>query len=268
MERPSQITLQSPSPYLAEVNLDARLKGKADYFDALELWQRKLLSVQQAYFLQKRRAVIVFEGWDAAGKGGAIRRLTALLDPRGFCVYPISAPTPDEQGRHYLYRFQTKLPKPGRMAIFDRSYYGRVLVERVEAFATKKQWQRAYQEINEFERLLMDDGVRVIKLFIHIDKEEQRQRFIKRLKIPEKRWKLTLEDVRNREKWQAYESAIDDMFAHTSTVAAPWHVIAGNHKKYARVEVIKTVVQSLEQGVDVVPPKLSPEVERAVKGLF
>ena len=236
------------------------IEDKAHYKAELKKWQKKLLHVQQAYYHQKRRAVIVFEGWDAAGKGGAIRRLTSKLDPRGFTVYPIAAPREEENGRHYLYRFYTKLPVPGTMIILDRSYYGRVLVERVEGLASPPQWQRAYQEINEFERLLCDDGVRIVKLFLHISEKEQLRRFEERLHNPHKRWKLTEEDVRNREKRKDYEQAIDAMFAKTDTAQAPWHLIPAEHKWFARVEVLKTLVSALRKGVDISPPPIDKKL--------
>lgn len=263
MYQPSNIIISAVTPLLSEADLNRTISSKAVYEKKLANWQKKMLLVQQAYFRQNKRAIIVFEGWDASGKGGAIRRLTEKLDPRGFRVYPIGPPTKDEQGRHYLYRFQKKLPKLGTIAIFDRSYYGRVLVERVEGFASDHQWQRAYSEINEFERLLSDDDVRIIKVFLHIDKGEQLRRFEERLNNPNKRWKLTEEDIRNREKWHDYEIAIDDMFSQTSTEQSPWHLISGNHKWRARVDVIKTITTQLAEGVDVEPP----EVDHAIVDL-
>jgi PPK2 family polyphosphate:nucleotide phosphotransferase len=261
MKAPSDITLVDSPPSFSDVDMDsAVISDQKTYKKTIQKLKKRLLVVQQAYYHQKKRVVIVFEGWDASGKGGAIRQLTEKLDPRGFQVHPIAAPGADEQGRHYLYRFQSRLPKPGRIVIFDRSYYGRVLVERVEGFASDWQWQRAYQELNEFERQLTDDGVRVIKIFLHITKEEQGRRFIERLGNPLKRWKLTSEDIRNRQKWSEYEVAASDMFRLTSTTTAPWHLIAGNHKWYARIQVLKTIITALEQGVDTTPPELHPEL--------
>ncbi|REG81975.1 polyphosphate kinase 2 family protein [Marinomonas pollencensis] len=256
MFKPSKIRLESLPPSLSDVDLSQRLASKKRYKKALKQLQKRMLTVQQAYYHQGLRAIISVEGWDASGKGGAIRRLTERLDPRGFSVYSIAAPTDFEQGKHYLYRFQTRLPAQGNIAIFDRSYYGRVLVERLEGFASEREWQRAYQEINEFERLLSDDGVRIIKIFLHIDKEEQLKRFVERLNNPKKRWKLTDEDIRNRDKWSEYEEAIDEMFARTSEVNRPWKLIAGNHKWHARVKFLKTVVEGLEKGVDVSVPAI------------
>lgn len=264
MYQPSPIILQNPFPQLESVDLDsATLSDKESYLKQVKKWQKKLLRVQQAYFHQKRRAILVFEGWDASGKGGAIRRITEKLDPRGVVVHPISAPTAREQSKHYLYRFQARLPEAGQIAIFDRSWYGRVLVERIEGFATEQEWQRAYQEINEFERSLIDDDARIIKLFMHISPEEQLKRFQERLNNPVKRWKLTTEDIRNRERWQEYQQATDQMLEYTSTEAAPWQIIPGNHKWYARIAVLKSIVEALAADVDIEPPPLDPAVTKA-----
>ncbi|QDP02324.1 polyphosphate kinase 2 family protein [Thalassotalea sp. PS06] len=266
MHQPSPIILNEPTPKLSDVDFSKGIiESKKEYQHELSHWQKRLLAVQQAYFHQGRRVIIVLEGWDASGKGGLIRRITERLDPRGFRVYPIAAPSKEEQGRHYLYRFQKALPPPGRIAIFDRSYFGRVLVERVEGFASVQEWQRAYQEINEFERMLIDDGVRIIKAFIHISPEEQLQRFKERLQNPVKRWKLTEEDIRNREKWPIYEQAINEMFARTSTEHAPWHLVNGNHKWYARVSALKGLVLLLERGVDTSPPPIDPDMVQWAK---
>ncbi|MBE9395891.1 polyphosphate kinase [Pontibacterium sp. N1Y112] len=263
MHMPSKITLQKTPPCLNDVALDSSfIDDKDTYETKLKRLQKRILTIQQAYHHQHKRAIIVFEGWDASGKGGAIRRLTERLDPRGFHVHPIGAPSPNEQGRHYLYRFQARLPKPQSWAIFDRSWYGRVLVERVEALCPESHWQRAYQEINEFERMLMDDEVRIVKLFLHIDQNEQLHRFQERLNNPYKRWKLTSEDIRNREKWPQYSTAINDMLSYTSTRSAPWHLIAANHKWYARIKVLKTIADALSDGVDMTPPPLDPAIIR------
>ncbi len=264
MYLPSPIVLQNPFPQLDAVDFeDATIDDKETYLKQLKKRQKKMLQVQQAYFHQKRRAIVVFEGWDASGKGGAIRRITEKLDPRGVMVHPISAPTEKEQSKHYLYRFQARLPEAGTIAIFDRSWYGRVLVERIEGFAEESEWQRAYQEINEFERSLIDDGARIIKIFMHISPEEQLKRFQERLNNPVKRWKLTTEDIRNRGKWDEYKEATDQLFEFTSTESAPWQIISANHKWYARIEVLKTVVQLLGEGVDTDPPELDPKVTKA-----
>ncbi len=232
------------------------------YEKELERLQLKMLSAQQAYFHEKRRAVIVFEGWDAAGKGGAIRRLTERLDPRGFHVWPIGAPNQLEQGRHYLYRFWRRLPERGTIAIFDRSWYGRVLVERVEGLAKKEEWKRGYREIKEFERMLVDDGVRLVKIFLHITPHEQLQRFAERLSNPYKRWKLTDDDIRNHRRWDDYVEAVEDMFKHTSTKFAPWTAIYAVRKWAARIEVLKTVTDALAHGVDLTPPPIDPTIRK------
>lgn len=238
---------------------------KNTYERELERLQEKMLAVQQTYFHEKRRGIIVFEGWDAAGKGGAIRRLTSLLDPRGYKVWPIGAPDPQEQGRHYLYRFWNKLPPPGEIAVFDRSWYGRVLVERVEGFADKAAWLRAYDEINAFEKMLTDDGVRLIKVFLHITKDEQLERFAARLKTPEKRWKFTADDIRNRERWKDYETAIEDMFACCNTETAPWAAIAANYKWGARLNALTAITDHLAAGVSLKPPPIDPQLLAAAR---
>lgn len=236
-------------PSLKRIDLSQQLLHKAAFDEALGECQLQLLRLQQRYYHARRRAIVVFEGWDAAGKGGAIRRLTEKVDPRGLQVWPVGPPTQDEQARHYLYRFWEKLPPPGTWAIFDRSWYGRVLVERVENLCTKAEWTRAYGEINEFEKMLIADGVVVTKLFLHISKKEQLRRFHEREKDPYKRWKITADDWRNRKKWPKYEEAIDDMFQRTSTRLAPWTPIAGEWKWFARVAVCRAVVRALERGL-------------------
>lgn len=248
---------------LDDLDMSARIRERKDYEDRLSDLQTAMLRVQQAYYHSRRRAILVFEGWDASGKGGTIRRLTERLDPRGCKVWPIAAPRSDEQGRHYLYRFWQRLPEPGTLAIFDRSWYGRVLVERVEGYARKEEWRRAYDEINEFERMLADDGVRIIKLFLHITPEEQLKRFAERLRNPYKRWKITEEDIRNRERWPDYAEAIEEMFARTSTVAAPWYAVPANQKWYVRIRAMEIVVRALSRGVDLLPPPVDPAVLEA-----
>lgn len=244
---------------LADLPYDRSIPGRT-HDRAIDAFHRSLQAIQQAYFATGDRAVIVFEGWDAAGKGGTIRRLTAAMDPRAFHVWPIGAPIDREKGKHYLFRFWQRLPDPGTIAIFDRSWYGRVLVERVEGLATEVEWRRAYDEINGFERVLTDDGVRVVKFYLHIDPEEQLKRFRSRLENPYKRWKLSYEDFRNRRRWSDYVAAVEEMVSRTSTEAAPWVVIPANDKKYARVNAIGGVVDVLAAGVDLSPRLLSPEV--------
>lgn len=261
MHTPTIIHATRQPVQLADADFEnAIIKGKSSYKEQLKKWQKHLTHIQQAYYHQNKRALILFEGWDASGKGGAIRRLTERLDPRGFDVIPIAAPTEDEISRHYLYRFFKQIPKAGCMTILDRSYYGRVLVERIEGFAKTKEWQRGYQEINEFERLLHDDGVCIVKIFLHITPEEQLNRFRERLHNPYKRWKMTQEDLRNREKWPQYETAINDMFKHTATNIATWNLIAANMKWYARVETLKLVCKALEKDVEIIPKALDAEL--------
>lgn len=230
---------------LRDVDLSQTMPDKEAYERALAHAQLRLLRLQQSHYHEKRRAIVVLEGWDAAGKGGAIRRLTEKVDPRGLQVWPIGPPTNEDQARHYLYRFWKKLPPPGTWAIFDRSWYGRVLVERVEKLCSPSEWKRAYVEINEFERMLADDGVVIAKVFLHISKKEQLVRFHEREKNPYKRWKITGDDWRNRKKWSHYEKAIDDMFHETNTRRAPWNLIAGERKWFARVSVCRAVADAL-----------------------
>jgi polyphosphate kinase 2 (PPK2 family) len=234
-------------PSLDKVDLSQEVPDKNTYEKALAEAQLQLLRLQQHYYHGRRRAIILFEGWDAAGKGGAIRRLTEKIDPRGIHVWPIGPPTTDEQSRHYLYRFWEKLPTPGTWAILDRSWYGRVLVERVEKLTPKHAWKRAYGEINELEQMLVDDGVSVVKIFLHISKREQLRRFHERESNPYKRWKITPDDWRNRKRWSDYEEAINDMFRKTSTKIAPWRVIAGERKWFARLAVCQAVIGALEE---------------------
>ncbi len=191
---------------------------------------------------------VALEGWDAGGKGGAIKRLVAPLDPRHVRVVSYSAPTDDEKRHHFLGRFWPALPGWGGMSVYDRTWYGRVLVERVEGYATDAQWERAYDEINGFEQTLVDEGMILVKFWLHISSDEQKERFDRRAKDPLKSWKLTDEDWRNREKRPLYEAAIEEMLERTDTAAAPWHLIEGDSKRYARVKVIETVIAEIERG--------------------
>ncbi len=204
---------------------------------------------------------VVFEGWDASGKGGAIKRLVAQIDPRHVRVVQFAAPTPDEKRHHFLWRFFPVLPGWGGMAVFDRSWYGRVLVERVEGFATREQWLRAYDEINSFERSLADEGMILVKLWLHISDEEQLKRFHRRDEDPLKAWKLTDEDWRNREKRAEYEQAVEDMVARTDQPYAPWHLIEADSKRYARVRVIDAVIERIERGMKQWGMTLPPPLE-------
>jgi polyphosphate kinase 2 (PPK2 family) len=238
---------------LAQVDLDARIRDKDAYEHRLVRAQLQLLLIQRHLYEHDREAVLVFEGWDAAGKGGAIRRLVERLDPRGFAVHPIGAPTAVEKGVHYLQRFWARMPGPRTLAIFDRSWYGRVLVERVEKLARTRDWKRAYDEINAFERLLTGDGVPVVKFFLHISKKEQLRRFEEREANPFKRWKISAEDWRNRRRWRDYEQATDDMLRRTSTHHAPWTLIAAEHKWHARVAVCEQTVRQLARRFGISP---------------
>ncbi len=219
--------------------------SKQAYQRRLEELQRRMVLVQQGMFHGRRRAIVALEGFDAAGKGGAIRRLTEAVDPRGVRVVPIGPPSNDEQGRHWLYRFWRELPAPGAITVFDRTWYGRVLVERVDGLARKAEWKRAYREINEFERILVDDGIDLVKIFLGVSKEEQLRRFEQRLKDPYKQWKLGEADVRAREEWDEYVGAVDDMFARTDTPRARWHLVAADRKWYARQQVLRIVTGRL-----------------------
>jgi polyphosphate kinase 2 (PPK2 family) len=232
--------------YLDKLDLDKKSESKEEYEELLEEYQFKLLKLQRKIIEEKVAVCVAYEGCDAAGKGGNIKRLTEALDPRGYEVHAIGAPSPAEKSAHYLRRFWLRIPARGRIGIFDRTWYGRVLVERVEKFATKEEWGRAYREINEFERQLTDDGMVLVKFWIHISKKEQLERFKKREADPWKNWKLTEEDWRNREKWDKYIEALEDMFAKTDTEYAPWTIIEGNWKWWARVKALKTVVNRIE----------------------
>ncbi|WP_217358333.1 polyphosphate kinase 2 family protein [Ruegeria atlantica] len=226
------------------------------YFKKLAELQAQLALIQQAYLFHGVKGVLVFEGWDAAGKGGTIRRISQALDPRSFKVWPIGAPRNYYLNRHYLLRFWERLPPQGAISAFDRSWYGRVLVERIEKFTPEERWRAAYREINDFERMLVDDGTKIVKLFFHISQEEQMERFTERLQNPMKRWKLTYEDFRNRERWSEAKVAVDEMLARTSTDIAPWHVIPANNKKYARINAMQAIVDTFSEGIDLNPQHL------------
>jgi polyphosphate kinase 2 (PPK2 family) len=223
--------------------------------------QLTLRSLAYQLYEQKRSLVVIFEGWDAAGKGGAIKRLTERLDPRGYEVLPIAAPSGDDRTHHYLWRFWRRLRPPDekQIQIFDRSWYGRVLVERIEGFCSEPAWRRAYREINEFENLLIDQGMLLAKFWIHIDSQEQLRRFEGRQQDPYKSWKLTDEDWRNRQKWDQYEQAVEEMLLKTSTLSAPWTVVEGNDKNYARVKVLETLVELLEKGLQAKSVETKPK---------
>ena len=224
--------------------------GSAEYEKQVGPLQVRLRDLELQIFDQRIPVVVVYEGWDAAGKGGNIRRLTARLDPRGYHVQPISAPQGSEKTHHYLWRFWRHLPKAGHITIFDRSWYGRVLVERVEGFAAEIEWRRAFREINEFERQLVDFGNIVVKFFLHITPEEQLARFETRRVDPFRNYKLTDEDWRNREKRQHYEAAIFDMLHQTSTLSAPWTLVEANCKRFARLKTLRTVCNAIQNRLD------------------
>ena len=267
MGKRSRIEVRDDGFRLSSLDMSKHIK-RLDYEAKLARLQTRLQRIQQAYLFSGDSAAIVFEGWDAAGKGGTIRRMAAVLDPRGFKVWPIAAPREYHKERHYLYRFWERLPPNGGISVFDRSWYGRVLVERIEGYATKTEWQRAYAEINEFERMLDDDGVRLVKIFLHITPEEQLARFRARLNDPLKRWKLSAEDLRNRARWADYEVAIEEMFQRTSTVRQPWIVIPGNSKHYARLAAINAIVKRLSDGVDLAPAGLDPGFEQRARKIL
>ena len=228
-------------------DLEHKSIDENDYKQKLKEQQLKLLKLQRQLSESKHSVIIVFEGPDAAGKGGAIKRVVERLDPRLVRVYSIIKPTAEEYQHHYMWRFWNKLPPYGQTAILDRSWYGRVLVERVEGFATDNEWSRAYNEINEFERVLNDDNSVIIKIYLHITKDEQLARFKRREADPYKHWKISDEDWRNRKKWDQHNAAAEEMFEKTSTEDSPWHVIAANYKWYARLRVVKIVVDRLEK---------------------
>lgn len=246
---------------LDTLNLDLSLE-KAEYKEKLLEYQLRLRELTLRCYHERRSVVVVFEGWDAAGKGGSIRRMTAKLDPRGYHVYAIAAPN-HGKNRHYLWRFWRRLlpPDEKQIVIFDRSWYGRVLVERVEGFASEHEWKRAYREINDFERQLADSGALIVKYFFHIDKDEQLRRFEARKSTPHKCWKLTQEDFRNRGQWDAYEAAIKEMVVRTSTRTAPWTLIEGNDKRHARVKSLSHLAKVLEAhlGEDASTSESEPE---------
>lgn len=235
---------------------------RAAYVRELTRRQIQLRELGYQVYQRKRPVILVFEGWDAAGKGGAIKRITEKLDPRGYVVYPISAPQGEDKTRHYLFRFWRRLPERGQIAIFDRSWYGRVLVERVEGFAKEDEWKRAYKEINSFERQLRDFGAVVLKFWIHISREEQLRRFEERQTIGYKEWKLTDEDWRNRDKWGLYEEAVEEMLVRTSTRTVPWCVVEGNDKYYARAKVLSRLVETLSQELGYQPADPLGDLER------
>ena len=234
------------SSILTEVDLSKTL-AEEEYQEKLKKCQERIRELEYIVFRKRIPVLIVFEGWDAAGKGGAIRRVTQNMDPRGYTVVPVGAPTDEEKAHHYLWRFWKSMPKAGHIAIFDRSWYGRVLVERVECYCREADWRRAFNEINEMEAHWASFGAVLVKLWLHIDKDEQQRRFEERVANPGKQWKITGEDWRNREKWELYESAVDEMFFRTSTTYAPWTIVESNSKEYSRIKVLQTIIESIEK---------------------
>ncbi len=233
---------------LGRIDLSKSLT-KGEYKQQLDGLQSKLHRLTNRARQAGRSAVLVFEGWDAAGKGGAIRRVTRAMEARNCRVIPIGAPTDEELARHYLWRFWRGLPRLGRMVIFDRSWYGRVLVERIEGFASRDEWTRAYDEINDFEQQLVEHGTIICKFWLQIDADEQLRRFTERAQTAFKKYKLTDEDYRNRDKWPLYEDAANDMIARTNTKLTPWTLVPAMDKRYARVQVLRTIVDAYEQVV-------------------
>lgn len=232
-------------PKLEDVPLYRRLEDSA-YRDMLRKEQKKLSKLHNIIYREKIPVVIAYEGWDAAGKGGNIKRLTAALDPRGYEVVPIASPTPIDKAHQHLWRFWQNLPESGHITVFDRTWYGRVMVERLEGFCSEEEWKRAYQELNEFEYELEKWGAILIKFWLHIDSDEQLRRFTERQNTPEKQWKITDEDWRNREKWDQYEVAVNDMVRLTSTEYAPWTIIESQDKKFGRIKAIQTLNDAIE----------------------
>lgn len=239
-----------------------------DYTGDLQALQKRLARVQAAHIAQGHSAIVAFEGWDASGKGGAIQRMTTSWDPRWYHVWPIGAPTIEERERHFLWRFWRALPARGEIGVFDRSWYGRVLVERVEKLATEREWKRAYDEINEFEAQQKDNDVTVVKLFMHITSGTQDERLLDRLENPWKRWKTNPDDYRNRAHRADYLKAYAAMFERTDTRWAPWKVIDANNKQAARIAVLGYVADRLEAAVDMTPAKVDPEVAKLAQAAF
>lgn len=234
---------------LNNIDLSEDISNK-EYKEKLKVLQNKISDLGKRMYKQRKSAIVLYEGWDASGKGGNIKRLTQKLDPRGYEVVPISAPTKEELSHHYMWRFWTRLPKDGHITIYDRSWYGRVMVERIEGFCKDYEWQRAYNEINEIEEIWSNHGIIIYKFFLHIDKDEQLARFEARQNDPTKQYKITDEDWRNRDKWDEYETAIDDMLFKTNTDHAPWNIIPSNSKKVARIKVLEFIAKDLERRLD------------------
>jgi polyphosphate kinase 2 (PPK2 family) len=234
---------------LDKVDLSKMISSE-DYGESKKFYQQKLEILQYELFRKKCSMVIVFEGWDAAGKGGDIHRLVEELNPRLYRVVPVGSPNDIERAHHYLWRFCGKIPRAGHITIFDRSWYGRVLVEKVEKLCSEEEWKRAYREINEFENIITGTGAIILKFWLHIDKDTQLERLKSRQNDPEKSWKITEEDWRNRNKWEAYKIAVDEMLQKTSTLNSQWTVVESNDKRYSRIKILKTVAEALEKELE------------------
>ena len=244
----SKLPAFSNAPHLSKADLTSQL-SKDYYRELLEVRQRKIQELHHEVYRLRIPVVLVYEGWDAAGKGGNIRRLTERMDPRGYEVIPVSAPNDLEKAHHYLWRFWTEFPKAGHVTIFDRSWYGRVLVERVEGFCSEAEWKQAYREINEMEENFRHFGTVMAKFWVHIDQEEQLKRFKAREQNSRKQWKLNEEDWRNREKWKPYEDAVNEMFLRTHAPKTPWTLIEGNCKRFARIKALDVVIEAIEKAI-------------------
>ena len=231
---------------LDKVDLSKTISSE-NYEESKKFYQQKLETLQYELYKKKRSMIIIFEGWDAAGKGGDIHRLVEELNPRLYRVVPVGPPNDIERAHHYLWRFCEGVPKAGRITIFDRSWYGRVLVERVEGLCSKGEWKRAYREINEFENILTGTGAVILKFWLHVDKDTQLERFKSRQNDPDKSWKITEDDWKNRSKWNEYKIAVDEMLQKTSTVNAQWTVVESNDKRYSRIKIMKTVTEALDK---------------------
>lgn len=257
----------SPQAGLPADDAHPSLSAK-DYAKALQPLQYLMRSISLSYRRQGLRAVIAIEGSDAAGKGGAIRRMTAELDPRHYDVWPIGPPTAEELKHHYLWRFWQRLPERGQVGIFDRSWYGRVLVERVDSLTTETRWREAYAEIRNFETALIDDGVRLVKIYLHVSAGEQRDRLAQRVKTPHKQWKISAADFRNFMQRDRYIEAATEMLDECSTDAAPWHVVAADDKNHARIAILETVTDALRKNVDLTPLPLDADTLRLARDVL
>ena len=234
------------TPILSKIDL-SKMLTKEEYQEEFDKCKERIRELEYKIYKKRIPVLIMYEGCDAAGKGGNIKRITKNMDPRGYEVIPIAAPNDIEKAHHYLWRFWQQLPKAGHIAIFDRTWYGRVLVERVEKFCSENDWKRSYKEINDTEAILDNSGFVIVKFWLQIDKEEQLKRFNERQNTPYKQWKITEEDWRNREKWDIYQNAIDEMIFRTNTSYAPWTIVESNSKYYARIKALKTVIDSIEK---------------------